>query len=74
MILRPAEPRDCAAICAFWNPMLRESEVTFNSVTKSTEDLAVNLGHQETKAICVAICDHRGEVFGGFGDRIERHF
>ena len=64
MILRPAEPRDCAAICAFWNPMIRESEVTFNSVTKSTEDLAAMIANRNADGFCFLVAEVDGEVLG----------
>jgi len=34
MIIRPAEPRDAAAIAAIWNAEIRDGISTFNSVAK----------------------------------------
>lgn len=40
MIVRPAEVEDADAIAAIWNPMIRDTAVTFNSVEKSASDIS----------------------------------
>ena len=64
MIIRPAEPRDCAAICAFWNPMIRDSEVTFNSVTKTPEDLAAMIAQRIADGFCFLVAEQAGQILG----------
>lgn len=39
MILRPALSKDVPAILAFWNPMIRDTTITFASVEKSPDGL-----------------------------------
>lgn len=39
-MIRPARPDDAAAIVAFWNPLIRDTLVTFNPVTKSVDEVA----------------------------------
>ncbi|WP_126976972.1 GNAT family N-acetyltransferase [Frigidibacter oleivorans] len=43
LVLRPAEPRDLPAIAAFWNPMIRDTAVTFSADERSVEALAAML-------------------------------
>jgi len=40
MILRPATPADAAAIAAIWNPVIRETEITFNATEKPLAEIA----------------------------------
>lgn len=39
-MIRPALPEDAEAIAALWNPYIRDSAVTFNSIEKTPEDVA----------------------------------
>jgi len=43
MILRPATTDDAAAICAIWNPIIRDTEITFNAIEKTPKDIATML-------------------------------
>jgi len=43
MRIRPATERDCPAIAEIWNPVIRDSEITFNSVEKTPAALAAML-------------------------------
>jgi L-amino acid N-acyltransferase YncA len=43
MTIRPATEADAAAVAEIWNPIIRDSEITFNSVEKSAEDIRVLL-------------------------------
>lgn len=40
MIIRPARPEDAGAIIAFWNPLIRDTLVTFNPVEKTGSEVA----------------------------------
>ena len=40
MIIRPARPTDASAIIAFWNPLIRDTLVTFNPVEKTESEVA----------------------------------
>lgn len=39
MTIRRATPADADAICAIWNPVIRDSVATFNSIEKSPNDI-----------------------------------
>ncbi len=40
MTLRPARAGDAEAIAAIWNPVIRDTEITFNAVEKSPGEIA----------------------------------
>ncbi|AGI66854.1 hypothetical protein OAN307_c11520 [Octadecabacter antarcticus 307] len=46
MIVRTATSADAAKIAAIWNPQILETVVTFNSVPKSVEDVAVMIAQR----------------------------
>jgi len=46
MILRDARPADAAAIAAIWNPVIRDTTVTFNPVEKTTADIAAMIANR----------------------------
>ncbi len=46
MDIRPALPDDCAAILAIWNPLIRDSHVTFNSEQKTVKMLCCDLANK----------------------------
>lgn len=39
MIIRQARPEDAEAIAALWNPVIRDTAITFNSVEKTVETM-----------------------------------
>ena len=39
-MIRPAEARDAAAIAALWNPIIRDTAITFNAAEKSAAEVA----------------------------------
>jgi len=43
MIIRPAGPGDIAAILAIWNPLIRETSVTFTTLEKAPQALAEDI-------------------------------
>lgn len=61
MIIRQAEPRDIAPILTFWNPLIRETSVTFTTVEKTPESLAADMA-----ARCAAfqVAEEAGKVLG----------
>lgn len=40
MIIRPAKLKDAGVICAIWNPIIRDTLVTFNPVEKTPESVS----------------------------------
>ena len=55
-MIRPATRADVAAIAAIWNPIIRDTLVTFNSVEKSEAEIAalVERAGSEGRAFLVA--------------------
>lgn len=62
--IRPATPDDCAVIAAIWNPLIRDTLVTFTTVEKTAAGLAVLLGEKAAAGhpFLVAVLD--GAVLG----------
>lgn len=46
-MIRPATPADAPAIAAFWNPLIRDTVVTFNPVEKSESEIAGMIATRE---------------------------
>jgi len=46
-VIRPATPADAPAIAAFWNPLIRDTVVTFNPVEKSESEIAGMIATRE---------------------------
>ncbi|MFU8776858.1 MAG: GNAT family N-acetyltransferase [Roseovarius sp.] len=61
MILRPAEPRDIAPILAFWNPLIRETSVTFTTLEKAPEALATDIA---ARGAAFQVAEDAGAVLG----------
>jgi len=61
MILRQADPRDIPQILAFWNPLIRETSVTFTTVEKTPETLAADLA---ARAAAFQVAEEAGRVLG----------
>jgi len=63
-MIRPATPEDFPAILAFWNPMIRETTVTFSSEEKTVPGLERMIGARRAagREFLVAAAD--GAVLG----------
>lgn len=61
MRIRQAQPEDAGAIVAFWNPMIRNTSVTFSTEEKTVEGLSADI-HGRAEAFQVAEID--GQVVG----------
>ncbi|MDQ7262827.1 GNAT family N-acetyltransferase [Paracoccus sp. PS-1] len=64
MIIRPAEERDLAAILDFWNPLIRETTVTFSSEEKTAEGLARMIAGRRAAGRAFLVAEEAGEVLG----------
>lgn len=53
MIIRPAAPADAPKVAVIWNPIIRDTAVTFNSTEKTVQELAQDFVDK----------DARGRVF-----------
>lgn len=64
MQIRQATADDCAQIVAFWNPYIRETDVTFNSVEKTPDVLAQEIAAKATQSHPFLVADQQGEILG----------
>lgn len=61
MIIRDATGLDAAKIAAVWNPQIRDTAVTFNSLEKSEEEIEALIGDRQAAGYAFVV----GEVEGG---------
>lgn len=61
MILRPAELRDVPAILAVWNPLIRETSITFTTLEKTPEGLAADIA---ARGPAFLVAEESGAVLG----------
>ncbi|MFC3571047.1 GNAT family N-acetyltransferase [Paracoccus simplex] len=64
MIIRPAEDRDLTAILDFWNPLIRETTVTFSSEEKTAEGLAGMIAARRAAGREFLVAEAGGAVLG----------
>lgn len=64
MKIRPANATDAAAIAAFWNPLIRDTVVTFNRVEKSETDIQDMIKKRLSTGCAFHVADDRGQVLG----------
>jgi L-amino acid N-acyltransferase YncA len=65
----PARAEDAEAIVAIWNPIIRDTTVTFNSVEKSPDDVIamIDARHAAGQAFLVARQGDQLLGFAGYG-------
>jgi phosphinothricin acetyltransferase len=61
MIIRPAGPGDIAAILAIWNPLIRETSVTFTTLEKAPQTLAEDI---TARGAAFLVMEEAGAVLG----------
>lgn len=61
MTIRAAAPGDAAAICAIWNPIIRDTFVTFTTEEKTESGIAAEISARRGAFI---VAEHGGEVIG----------
>ncbi len=64
MIIRHADTADCDGILRIWNPVIRETDLTFNDVAKTPVDLADLLTDKRERGQPFLVADHDGEIRG----------
>lgn len=62
--IRPAAPADCAAIAAIWNPLIRDTAVTFTTVEKTPEGLAATLPEKAAAGHAFLVAEAGVEILG----------
>lgn len=61
MIVRPAQPEDAGQIVAFWNPVIRDTTVTFSTELKSEPGLAADIA---ARGAAFQVAELEGRVVG----------
>ncbi len=61
MSIRAAAPEDAQAICAIWNPIIRDTTVTFTDTPKLAEDISTLI---KVRAGAFFVAEQAGEVAG----------
>lgn len=63
-MIRPAVAPDAPAIAAIWNPVIRDTVITFNPVEKSAEDIAALIAEAAAHDRCFLVAETDGAVRG----------
>jgi L-amino acid N-acyltransferase len=63
-LIRPVTPADFAAVMAFWNPMIRETTVTFSSEEKTPETLTEMVTSRRAAGHEFFVAERAGAVLG----------
>ncbi|MCT2538713.1 GNAT family N-acetyltransferase [Sedimentimonas flavescens] len=64
MIIRPAMPADYDAILAFWNPVIRDTAVTFSSEEKTPDSLGAMIALRRDAGQEFLLAEEAGLVLG----------
>lgn len=64
MTIRPATTTDIPALLAIWNPIIRDTTVTFNSVEKTPTDLAQVIADKAAAGHAFLVAEDAGAVHG----------
>jgi len=64
MTIRPATAQDAAAICAIWNPVIRDTEITFNAVEKTPADIVQSLADKAALGHGFLVAEEGGDLLG----------
>ncbi len=64
MTIRPAQTTDIAALLAIWNPIIRDTAVTFNSVEKTAADLQQMIADKAAAGHGFLVAEHAGALAG----------
>ena len=62
--IRPATSTDADAICAIWNPIIRDTVITFNPVERSPADIASLIADRDRAGHAFVVAERAGCVLG----------
>lgn len=62
--IREARPADAAAVAAIWNPLIRDTAVTFTTVEKTPEALADAIARSAAEGRAFLVTEEGGEMLG----------
>lgn len=63
-MIRAATPADAAAICAIWNPVIRDTLVTFNPVQKTPDDITAMIADKAAHGFPFLVAQAQGALVG----------
>lgn len=63
-MIRPARPEDAAAILEFWNPLIRDTLVTFNPVEKTEAELRETITAKPLSGHAFLVAEEDGAILG----------
>jgi phosphinothricin acetyltransferase len=63
-MIRDATPSDAPAIAAIWNPVIRDTAVTFNTAEKSLSDLATMITDRQAAGQGFLVTEAAGRIAG----------
>ncbi len=64
MNLRPVTEDDAPAICAIWNPIISDSEITFNAAEKTVGEITTMIAAKAAAGHAFLLAEEAGEVLG----------
>ncbi|GGD44635.1 GNAT family N-acetyltransferase [Sinisalibacter lacisalsi] len=63
-MIRPARAEDAAPIAGFWNPLIRDTAVTFNSAERSEAEIAASIAEKARSGHGFFVAEAGGAVVG----------
>ncbi|WP_028030302.1 GNAT family N-acetyltransferase [Gemmobacter nectariphilus] len=63
-MIRPARPEDAAQILKFWNPLIRDTLVTFNPVEKTEAELRETIAAKPLAGHAFLVAEEDGQILG----------
>lgn len=62
--IRPATAADAAAICGIWNPIIRDTVITFNPVERDTSEIAELIAARQAGPGAFFVAERAGGLLG----------
>lgn len=63
-MIRDATAADAPGIAAIWNPVIRDTAITFNSAEKTFEDIAAMIRDRQQAGHAFLVADRDGQIAG----------
>ncbi len=63
-MIRDATAADAPAIAAIWNPVIRDTTITFNAVEKTLDDITTMIATRQADGHAVLVAERAGTVAG----------
>ncbi|MDD7970524.1 GNAT family N-acetyltransferase [Roseinatronobacter alkalisoli] len=64
LTLRNATPDDAASICDIWNPIIRNTVITFNPVERGPAEITAMIGERQAGGHAFMLAESGGRVLG----------